>query len=81
MQFMNVLIFEVPFLLRKFIKALPIIAPFANLVACVNVSLLLIPKPTIWEFFKFISEIRLKYPVWVSPNPASLPVTEAEETM
>ena len=39
-----------PFSVKCFINAEPIMAPFAYCVACVNVSLSEIPKPTICGF-------------------------------
>lgn len=58
--FTNSPILATPLSVKFLIKALPIIAPLANCVAWLKVSLLLIPKPMIWGFFRFISAMRLK---------------------
>jgi hypothetical protein len=48
---------------KKFTKADPIIAPLEYKTALLNVSKLLIPKPTIVGFLSFMDLILLKYAV------------------
>jgi hypothetical protein len=63
--FTNSAIFPVPFFVKCWMKALPMMAPVTNCVSCVNFSLLLIPEPITWGVFRFISEIRFL----VAANP------------
>jgi hypothetical protein len=63
------------------IKAEPMIAPWACVVACVKVAALLIPKPTIWGFLRPIVWILSKYANCSGPNPSLAPVVLAELTM
>ncbi len=58
--FINLAIEFIPSFVICLTTALPIIAPFAFLVACEKVSLLDIPNPTICGLFRFILETRSK---------------------